>query len=225
MNPFHRQPRKAEGLLQLSCRVHAADPTGSWRFLTQVTAHPWAVFRGLLSIGDEACRRSPPAFSALRNVGDKDSFVDPAFHPKPARQKTLKMKTRAAVHSDLEAIARLQAVTRVTTPYSTDARPTKTLNMNDCTRVWRATCPVLYHPSFALDDRSMFVALDQSRIIGFIAGHRSTRMGCLAELQWTFVLPERQRQGIGAQLLSLLQAWFRSHQATRVIVDAAPNSP
>ena len=62
----------------------------------------------------------------------------------------------------------------------------------------------------------MFVALDQSQIIGFIAGHRSTRMGCLAELQ---------RQGIGAQLLSLLQAWFRSHQATRVIVDAAPNSP
>ena len=223
MNPFHRQPRKAEGLLQLSCRVHAADPTGSRRFLTQVTAHPWAVSWGLLSIGDEACR-FPPAFSALRNVGDKDSFVDPAFHPKPARQKTLKMKTRAAVHSDLEAIARLQAVTRVTTPYYGRS----THQDLEYERLYPRVAGYLsgtYHPSFALDDRSMFVALDQSQIIGFSAGHRSTRMGCLAELQWTFVLPERQRQGIGAPLLSLLQAWFRSHQATRVIVDAAPNNP
>ncbi|MFG0256663.1 MAG: GNAT family N-acetyltransferase [Phycisphaerales bacterium JB043] len=82
-----------------------------------------------------------------------------------------------------------------------------------------------YHPSHALQERAVYVAYHQTNIIGFIAGHRTTRMECTGELQWLFVLPEWQRRGIAAQLLAHLSDWFASMQATRVIVDSPPGNP
>ncbi len=97
--------------------------------------------------------------------------------------------------------------------------------MNDCTLVWRATCPVLITPALHSMIGRCLLPWIKAKLSVSSPVTAQPEWGCLAELQWTFVLPERQRQGIGTQLLSLLQAWFRSHQATRVIVDAAPNNP
>ena len=82
-----------------------------------------------------------------------------------------------------------------------------------------------YGPRSALAERAMFVAECDGTIVGFIAGHRSTRMGCNAELQWLFVLPDRQRQRIATQLLSRLREWFVEQRCTRVIVDVSPENP
>ena len=71
----------------------------------------------------------------------------------------------------------------------------------------------------------MRVAVHDEQIAGFIAGHRSTRMGCNAELQWMFVLPQWQRQGVGARLLQPLREWLIANHSTKVIIDAPPDNP
>src|SRR5947208_1724187 len=51
------------------------------------------------------------------------------------------------------------------------------------------------------------------------------RRGCTAELQWLFVLPQWQRQGVGGELLRPLREWFVARKGTRVIIDAPPANP
>ena len=63
-----------------------------------------------------------------------------------------------------------------------------------------------------------------NEIVGFIAGQRSTRMGCEGELQWMFVLPERQREGVGAALLAPMAEWFVQQDSRHVIIDAPPEN-
>ncbi len=82
-----------------------------------------------------------------------------------------------------------------------------------------------YHPSHALEPRAMFVAEQGSGVIGFVAGHLSTRMGCDAELQWIFVRPAAQGRGVGSSLLPPIAEWFTSQGATHVIIDAPPENP
>ena len=69
------------------------------------------------------------------------------------------------------------------------------------------------------------VAVHEGLIIGFIAGHRSTRLGCNAELEWMFVLPQWQRRGVGGKLLQSLRGWYVAEKITKVIVDAPPTNP
>lgn len=82
-----------------------------------------------------------------------------------------------------------------------------------------------YHPSCSLPERLVIVAQQDEQSIGFIAGHRSTRLGCTGELQWMFVLPSWQRKGIGAALLRPLATWFIEQESRKVIVDAPPENP
>ena len=134
------------------------------------------------------------------------------------------MEIRIAVESDLQQIARVQADTLVDSAYYDQS-----VNEDE---EYRRLYPRVsgyfagtYRPSHARDERAMFVAEDQKRVVGFIAGHRSTRMGCTAELQWMFVLPRMQRKGIGEKLLVPLREWFQAQKSTNVIVDAPPENP
>ena len=134
------------------------------------------------------------------------------------------MQIRNAVDSDLAAIARVQARTMVASDFYATALDEEA----EYQRLYPRIVGYLagsYSPSYALAERTVFVAVHEKQIIGFIAGHRSRRRGCTAELQWMFVLPPWQRQGIGARLLESLRAWFSAHSSTRVIVDAAPGNP
>lgn len=130
---------------------------------------------------------------------------------------------RPALRSDLESIARVQAQSMVAAPYYDDA-------VDEEDEFRRLRPRILgyfdgsYHPSFSQADRTRVVA-DCQRVVGFGAGHVSIRRGCTGELQWMFVLPQWQRQGIGTALLKSLAEWFGRQQSTRVIVDAPPHNP
>jgi len=47
------------------------------------------------------------------------------------------------------------------------------------------------HPQRALPSRTCYVAVEQSSVVGFVAGHLTRRYGCEGELEWINVIPER----------------------------------
>ena len=75
------------------------------------------------------------------------------------------------------------------------------------------------HPCDALPARNLFVALANNDVIGFIAGHLTTRLNCTGELQWINVLENYRGNGIASALLRLLASWFIENNATKVCVD------
>jgi GNAT superfamily N-acetyltransferase len=79
-------------------------------------------------------------------------------------------------------------------------------------------------PQQALPSRAVFVAVDDGQVVGFVAGHRTRRYGCDAELQWINVTPERRGDGIAGQLLAVMASWFVEQGALRVCVDVEPNN-
>jgi GNAT superfamily N-acetyltransferase len=81
------------------------------------------------------------------------------------------------------------------------------------------------HPRQALAPRVIYVASDNSQIIGFIAGHLTRRFDCDGELQWLNVVPERRRAGLARELVVLLASWFADQNARRICVDADPENP
>lgn len=80
-------------------------------------------------------------------------------------------------------------------------------------------------PGEALAPRVIYVAVEESRIVGFIAGHLTRRLGCDGELEWLNVIPEQRRTGVAGGLLRVLASWFGDHDAKRVCVDADPENP
>ncbi len=136
---------------------------------------------------------------------------------------TQSVHIRPALRTDLDSIARVQAHTMVAAPYYDDAVDEKDEFHRLRPRI-SGYFDGSYHPSFSQADRALVVA-DCQRVVGFGAAHASTRLGCTAELQWLFVLPQWQRQGIATALLHSLAQWFASLHSTRVIVDAPPDNP
>ena len=115
---------------------------------------------------------------------------------------------RPARDEDVPALARLRAATWGTEEYW-------------CERI------SAYHrgerrPTDALEEGVLVVAEDQREIVGFIAGHRSTRFGCEGELEWIDVEATRRSTGVGGRLLAALAEWFASRGVRRVCVDVAP---
>jgi len=82
-----------------------------------------------------------------------------------------------------------------------------------------------HHPQQALLPRVGYIALANDNVIGYIAGHRTTRHGCAGEVQYLFVAPPHRRQGIGTALVRLLAKWFQAQAAQRVCVAVADDSP
>jgi GNAT superfamily N-acetyltransferase len=82
-----------------------------------------------------------------------------------------------------------------------------------------------HHPGEALPPRVGYVATLNNDVIGYIAGHRTTRNGCSGELQYLFVAPAYRRRRIGTALLLLLAGWFETQGVRRVCVSIAADSP
>lgn len=76
-----------------------------------------------------------------------------------------------------------------------------------------------HHPQQALLPRVVFVAGDDEKIIGFIAGHLTRRYQCDGELEWIDVDMAYRRQGIASALIKLLAAWFIERQAYKICID------
>jgi GNAT superfamily N-acetyltransferase len=81
------------------------------------------------------------------------------------------------------------------------------------------------HPREALLPRTGFVALDNNVVVGYIAGHLTRRFGYQGEVQFLYVAPKYRRQGIAAELLRRMAAWFSVQNATRVCVNVNVDSP
>jgi len=75
------------------------------------------------------------------------------------------------------------------------------------------------NPQQALAPRIIYVAVNNDTVIGFIAGHLTTRYECEGELEWINTVPEFRRHGIASQMLRILAKWFIEHQAYKVCVD------
>jgi GNAT superfamily N-acetyltransferase len=78
-----------------------------------------------------------------------------------------------------------------------------------------------HHPQRALAGRAVFVAEVEGALVGFIAGHLTTRFGCDGELQWLLVAPAWRGSLTAGGLLQTLAAWFVCRTAPRVCVNVA----
>jgi len=76
-----------------------------------------------------------------------------------------------------------------------------------------------HNPQKALPPRILYVALEEEKLIGFIAGHLTERFGCDGELEWVNVAPEHRGSDAASALFHLLAAWFVAQRATRVCVN------
>ena len=81
-----------------------------------------------------------------------------------------------------------------------------------------------HHPQQALAPRVAFVAQAEATLAGYIAGHRTTRLGCAGELQWLLVAPAHRGGPVAAGLLAALAGWFVAQGAERVCVNVAPEN-
>jgi GNAT superfamily N-acetyltransferase len=78
------------------------------------------------------------------------------------------------------------------------------------------------NPQAARESRSCCVALDKTALVGFAAGHLTTRYACQGELQWINVARDSRRIGVASELLRWMARWFASNGAFRICVDADP---
>jgi len=79
-------------------------------------------------------------------------------------------------------------------------------------------------PQQALPERTVYVAIEEGKLVGLVAGHRTRRLGCDAELEWVNVVPEKRGQGIADKLMAQMGAWFVEQDAGPVCVNVAPEN-
>ena len=73
-------------------------------------------------------------------------------------------------------------------------------------------------------ERAIFVADLEGAVVGFVAGHRTTRHGCQGELEWIDVVAAHRRRGIAGKMVVALAGWFVERQALRVCIDVKPEN-
>lgn len=82
-----------------------------------------------------------------------------------------------------------------------------------------------HHPRQAQAPRIGFLALVDDAVIGYVAGHRTTRHGCAGEVQYLYVAPEYRRRGVATSLVRLMADWFADAGASKVCVCVDDDSP
>ena len=79
-----------------------------------------------------------------------------------------------------------------------------------------------HSPQQALPARTVFVAIEGSDLVGFVAGHKTRRLGCDGELQWINVAKEKRGMGVAGQLMTKIGMWFVAQDARRICVNVDP---
>src|SRR6185295_4991569 len=120
-------------------------------------------------------------------------------------QMSASFLVREAVVTDIDAMARLRAIT-----WGTEEG-------------WRERIhgylAGTLHPRHALAPRVAFVAVRGDATIGLIAGHLTTRYGCDGELEWIDVDPTSRGTSAASALFRALASWFLARDVRRVCVD------
>lgn len=117
---------------------------------------------------------------------------------------------RPAEPADIPSMAELRAQTKGTQSFWTDR----------IDRYLRGE----HSPQEALEVRSAFVATDEGKIVGFVAGHRARRFNCDGEVQWIDVDQQQRGRCIGYKLMAQIGAWFASQNAKRICVNVDANN-
>jgi GNAT superfamily N-acetyltransferase len=80
-------------------------------------------------------------------------------------------------------------------------------------------------PQTSRPERRVLKALHNSKVIGYIAGHLSTRFSIDAEIQSFYVLKQYQGRKIGTALLLAFVDWLLEQHAKTLCVDIHPKNP
>jgi GNAT superfamily N-acetyltransferase len=64
------------------------------------------------------------------------------------------------------------------------------------------------HPGHALSSRVMYLALDEDRVTGYIAGHLTMRFDCEGGVQYLYVARDYRSRGAASALLEAVGNWF-----------------
>ncbi|MGZ3778132.1 MAG: GNAT family N-acetyltransferase [Mucilaginibacter sp.] len=75
------------------------------------------------------------------------------------------------------------------------------------------------NPQKALPQRVGYVAEENGQVIGFVAGHLTTRLDCEGELEWIDVDTDYRRKGVASELVRMLAKWFEDQGARKICVD------
>jgi ribosomal protein S18 acetylase RimI-like enzyme len=81
-----------------------------------------------------------------------------------------------------------------------------------------------HNPQLALSTRVIYIATDDGKVVGFIAGHLTRRFECDGELQWIDTSNKYRRNRIATELLRLLAVWFVDNMAFQICVDSDPSN-
>lgn len=80
-------------------------------------------------------------------------------------------------------------------------------------------------PVSAKPQRIVYKAIKEGEIVGYIAGHLTTRYNKDAEIQSLYVLKSEQRNGIGSLLFKKFAAWLDKHGAESLCTGIFPENP
>ena len=80
------------------------------------------------------------------------------------------------------------------------------------------------HPQKALAPRVVYLASENEKVVGFIAGHLTQRFNCNGELEWIDVIEQYRKKGIASELLRMLAAWFTGHKAFTICVNSGSDN-
>jgi ribosomal protein S18 acetylase RimI-like enzyme len=80
-----------------------------------------------------------------------------------------------------------------------------------------------FNPYQSLVPRYFLLATAGETVVGFIAGHMTSRNEHAGQVQWICVEAQYQRMGIGTLLLQSLFTWFFEHGTASVRVDIEPH--
>jgi GNAT superfamily N-acetyltransferase len=89
---------------------------------------------------------------------------------------------------------------------------------------WR-TYFLAQSPATSRAERVVLKALVDGELVGYLAGHLTTRFGKDAEIENFYVLRSRQRQGIGSALLRRFTAWLAEQGARSLCVGIFRDNP
>jgi ribosomal protein S18 acetylase RimI-like enzyme len=81
-----------------------------------------------------------------------------------------------------------------------------------------------HYPQHAKAARVAYLAKRDDMLIGYIAGHLTSRFGCEGEVQWILVAPADRGSPAAEGLLRRLAEWLLSHDARRVCVNVEPDN-
>ena len=122
----------------------------------------------------------------------------------------LKMKIRKLLEEDITALAQIRSLEWGTEEYWIN-------------RIEGYLAKVK-NPQGAKSERTILVLEVENKVVGFIAGHATSRYDCQGELQWINVLHEFQGQSLASYLLKELAKWFVENNILSVCVNVEPDN-